>query len=145
LLSGLICFVTLYLLCGCASFKDTAGRSGQESIQQTGTTASVPMSGTDGSESLCKTNNACASPAPTNESKIAGTVQVCRLESAQCFLQTTDSPASIPSPGTTGPVVQVPEATYDFGSMPGYSVFSHKFVIKNVGTSELVIKKIFPG
>jgi hypothetical protein len=60
-------------------------------------------------------------------------------------------------PGTTGtgitpaqdkppaPAVEVPEKAFDFGVMREERDYSHAFIIKNVGTSELIIKKIVPG
>lgn len=101
--TGLLCFLVLYILCGCAGFKDASSLSGQQSVQKTETRESTPE--------------------PT--------------------LQTdTSSPARAEKPV---PVVQVPEPSFDFGKMSDDKVFVHKFLLKNVGTSELVIKKILPG
>ncbi len=126
LLGGFLVFLALYSLFGCASFKDLAGRPGQEQTQPAG-------------------SNACASTAATEESALPGTAQVCRLDSAVCYLQTTTPPPAISAPDKAAPVVQVPEKSFDFGTMRGDGDFSHKFKIMNTGTSDLIIKKIIPG
>jgi archaellum component FlaG (FlaF/FlaG flagellin family) len=43
------------------------------------------------------------------------------------------------------PVVEIPEKIFEFGAMNENRDYTHSFVIKNVGTSELVIQKILPG
>ena len=113
---GLLCFPVLYGLCGCASFKDTFSRSGQESPPQQSETKAPAL--------------------------IPATPQTCPLDPASCVPQTT-SPAA--APDKTAPIVQVPETSYDFGIMREDKEFVHKFHIKNAGASELIIKKISPG
>ena len=113
---GLLCFLVLYGLCGCAAFKDTSSRSGQgSSPQQSETKASALI------------------PAAS---------QTCRLDSVACIPQTTSLAIA---PDNAAPIVQVPETSFDFGIMREDKEFVHKFRIKNVGASELIIKKISPG
>jgi hypothetical protein len=114
---GLLCFPVLYGLCGCAAFKDTSSRSVQESPPQQQTETKAPA-------------------------LIPGTVQTCPLDSVAC-VQQTSSPVVAPEKAV--PIVKVPETSFDFGKMTEDKVFVHKFQIKNVGTSELIIKKILPG
>jgi len=113
---GLLCFALGYGLCGCASFKDSSSRSGQELPPQQSETKAPDL--------------------------IPAAPQICPLDPAGCIPQTT---SPVTPPGKAAPVVQVPETSFDFGTMSGDSVFVHKFQIKNVGTSELIIKKIIPG
>lgn len=42
----------------------------------------------------------------------------------------------------TGPVVQVPETSFDFGEVVEGKDYVHDFIIKNVGTAPLEIKKV---
>jgi len=113
---GLLCFLVLYGLCGCAAFKDTSSRSGQESPSQQSETKAPAL--------------------------FPATPQTCRLDSVECVPQTT-SLVVAPEKGT--PIVQVSETSFDFGIMREDKEFVHKFRIKNVGASELIIKKISPG
>ncbi len=113
---GLLCFALVCGLCGCAGFKDSSNRSGQElALQQSETKA---------------------------QALIPEAPQICLLDPASCIPQTT---SPVTPPEKVVPIVQVPETSFDFGTMSGDSVFVHKFQIKNVGTSELIIKKIIPG
>jgi hypothetical protein len=113
---GLLCFLIPYGLWGCASFKDTSSRSGQEAQPQQSETK-----------------------APT---LIPATLQTCPLNSVACVPQTT---SLVAAPEKAAPIVQVPETSFDFGIMREDKDFVHKFRIKNVGTAELIIKKIIPG
>jgi hypothetical protein len=113
---GLLCFPVLYGLCGCASFKDTSSRSGQESLPQQSETKAPAV--------------------------IPPTSQTCTLDPAACVPPTAPLAAA---PDKAAPIVQVPEATFDLGIMREDKTFVHKFLIKNVGASELTIKKISPG
>jgi hypothetical protein len=113
---GLLCFALVCGLCGCAGFKDSSYRSGQELPPQQSETK-----------------------APDLNPEAA---QICPLDPAACVPQTT---SPVTPPGKTAPVVQVPETSFDFGTMSEDKVFVHKFQIKNVGASELIIKKILPG
>lgn len=56
--------------------------------------------------------------------------------SPQAFAQA--APAS-------GPVAQIPEMSFDFGSIMEGNEYVHDFKIKNVGTAPLEIKKVVPG
>lgn len=44
-----------------------------------------------------------------------------------------------------GPVVQVPESSFDFGEVIDGKDYVHDFKIKNVGSSDLVLKKVLPS
>ena len=115
--TGVLCLSVLLLLCSCASLTGDTGASGQKPVTQTETKA--------------------AAPAPvTTETKVT-----------QPTSGTTGTPAVETTPGTRppGPVAEVPEKSFDFGTMREDRDYSHTFIIKNVGTSELVIKKILPG
>ncbi len=113
---GLLCFLVLYGLCGCAAFKDASSRSGQESPLQQSETKAPAL--------------------------IPATPQICPLDSVACVPQTTSLAAA---PEKAAPIVQVPETSFDFGMMREDKEFVHKFRILNAGTSELIIKKISPG
>jgi hypothetical protein len=103
------------MLCGCAAFKDSFSRFGQQPAQKAETKA----------------------PASIPE-----TAQVCSLDTVACVPQST---SPVAAPDKAAPVVQVPETSYDFGIMSEDKDFVHKFRIKNVGASELKIKKVLPG
>ncbi|SPJ13802.1 conserved exported hypothetical protein [Syntrophobacter sp. SbD2] len=70
------------------------------------------------------------------------TPQVCLLDPASCIPQT---PSPAVAPDKTAPIVQIPETSYDFGILREDTELVHKFLIKNVGASELIIKKVSPG
>ena len=67
---------------------------------------------------------------------------VCLLDPAAAIPETVS-----PAPATDeAPIVQLAETAYDFGTMNAETdEFVHKFSIKNVGASQLKIKKIIPG
>jgi hypothetical protein len=113
---GLLCFTVLYGLFGCAAFKDTSSRSAQESLPQQYETKAPAL--------------------------IPAALQTCPLDSIACVPQTT---SLVAAPEKAAPIVQVPETSFDFGIMREDKDFVHKFRIRNVGTSELIIKKIIPG
>jgi hypothetical protein len=52
-------------------------------------------------------------------------------------------PASEVSPGA--PVIQIPEATFDFGEVPEGGEVVHDYKIKNTGKAELQIERVQPG
>lgn len=112
----LLCFVVVYALCGCAGSDDAGRRMGQ--------------------------NSALPSRAETKAPSQDPSANVCILDPAAAVAA---SEACSPAPSTgDGPIVEVPESTYVFGSTIKRD-FSHAFVIKNVGTSDLKIKKVLPG
>lgn len=45
----------------------------------------------------------------------------------------------------SGPVLRIPEASYDFGSVPQGQRVEHEFVIKNEGDSDLIIQRLSPS
>ncbi len=55
--------------------------------------------------------------------------------------------AGAPIAGTpqNAPVMQVSEATYDFGEVPEGGELVHDFIIKNTGKAELRIEQVRPG
>jgi hypothetical protein len=112
---GLLCFTVLYGLFGCSALKDASSRSGQESSPQ---------------------QREAQAPPPVPE-----TPQTCPLDSVACVPQATPLAAALKK---EGPVAQVPETSFDFGIMNEDKEFVHKFRIRNVGTSELIIKQILP-
>jgi hypothetical protein len=114
--TGMLGFLVLFLLSGCTSYEDAFNRLAQKSRAV-----------------LHSETNAPVQAPPTAE--------ICLLDPVASVLETTS-----PAPATDkAPVVQVPETTHDFGTMGGGKEFVHKFSIKNVGTSELEIKKVVPG
>ncbi|HYA40091.1 MAG TPA: hypothetical protein VEF34_02210 [Syntrophobacteraceae bacterium] len=138
LLSGALCLVALYTLCGCAAWKDDLIRSAHDSAGKTDCKSSVAIPASNETQ-------AQASIAGANEyssALIPQTVQTCRIDSASCLLQATSPRAAAPDTGA--PVVHVPETSYDFGTMQEDKDFLHKFTVMNFGTAELVIKKIIP-
>jgi len=120
--AGLLCFSVLLMLCGCATFKGDSSSMGREPASQAETKAASPIPG------MTET---------TATASIPGTAQTCPVGSVAC-------PPPVPREKAV-PIVEVPEKSFDFGIMKEDRDYSHKFVIKNVGTSELIIKKILPG
>lgn len=114
---GLLCFSVLYIVCGCAAFKDSSSSSVQESPTQQKSEAKAPDT-------------------------ISGTLKVCPLDSVACVPENTSLAVA---PDKAAPVVQLPETSFDFGIMNENREFVHKFQIKNAGSSDLIIKKIIPG
>ena len=114
-LTGVLFLSVLLLLCGCATMTGDSSVSGQTPVTQTETKAAAPTPGTAGTQVSQPTSGT------------TGSVEV--------------------TPGTRapGPAVEVPERSFDFGVMREDTDYSHAFVIRNVGTSELVIKKVQPG
>jgi hypothetical protein len=85
------------------------------------------------------------SPVPSRaetkaSSQNPSTANVCTLDPVAAALE-----ISSPAPSTgDGPVVEIPESTYVFGASVR-SNFTHTFIVKNVGTSDLKIRKVLPG
>lgn len=123
----LLCFSVLLILGGCATSDGGSSRLGQEPAAQVETKAETPLTG------------ATSTPATAS---IPGTAQTCPVGSVACPPGTTTAAAT---PQRTGPVAEVPEKVFDFGRMTEDRDYSHAFIIKNVGTSELAIKKVLPG
>jgi hypothetical protein len=53
-------------------------------------------------------------------------------------------PAASEAPQAS-PVIQIPEATFDFGEVPEGGQVLHDYVIKNTGKAELLIERVQPG
>ena len=114
--TGVLCLLVLYMLSGCTTLEDTINRLAQKS-------------------------RVIFHPEAKAADQTPKTSETCVLDPA-AFVRETTSPA----PATDkAPVVQVPETTHDFGTIAEGEEFVHKFSIKNVGTSELEIKKVVPG
>jgi hypothetical protein len=66
------------------------------------------------------------------------------LAVANCPPASAQGPAgSSPALATQGgPLAEVPEKLYDFGDMSDGKEYVHDFVVKNVGTAPLEIKKV---
>lgn len=73
-----------------------------------------------------------------------------------CVLAFANSPhaqAQAPAPGpvgtapeqVSGPKAEIPEMSFDFGELSDSGEYSHAFIVKNVGTAPLEIKKVLPG
>ena len=43
------------------------------------------------------------------------------------------------------PKVLIPETTWDYGYVPGGTVVSHYYLVRNLGTDSLKIKSVNPG
>ncbi len=114
--TGMLCVLLLYPLSGCTTFTDASNRFVEKS-----------------SAVLHPENKT-----PDQESPTAG---VCLLDPAAAIPETV-SPATA---SDQAPIVQLAETAYDFGIMNENNEFVHKFSIKNVGASQLKIKKILPG
>ena len=66
------------------------------------------------------------------------------LAIANCPPASAQGPAGS-SPGLetpSGPLAEVPERFYDFGDLTDGKEYVHSFVVKNVGTAPLEIKKV---
>lgn len=66
------------------------------------------------------------------------------LAIANCPLAFAQGPVA-GSPGLeapSGPLAEVPERLYDFGDLKEGKEYVHSFVVKNVGTAPLEIKKV---
>ena len=50
-----------------------------------------------------------------------------------------------PAASPNAPVIQVPEATYDFGEVFEGGEVSHDYMVKNTGKTELQIEQVRPG
>ena len=120
----LLCFSVLLMLGGCATSNGGSSRLEQEPARQAETKAASPITGTT------------ATPATAS---IPGTAQTCPVGSVTCL------PGIAPAPQRTGPAAEVPEKSFDFGTMNEDRDYSHAFIVKNVGTSELTIKKVLRG
>ena len=63
---------------------------------------------------------------------------------ANCPLAFAQAPsgsgASLETP--SGPMAEVPEKLYDFGDLTEGKEYVHSFVVKNIGTAPLEIKKV---
>ncbi len=116
LLKGLLCFLVLGLLSGCAATKNTTSSL----VQKTLTIAHL------------------GSKTPEHGSEKGG---VCLLDPTPTAADATVAAA----PADKAPVVQIPETAFDFGTVTDDKDLVHKFSIKNVGKSELKIKKVMPG
>ena len=44
-----------------------------------------------------------------------------------------------------GPSIQLSETSFDFGEVYGGKEYVHDFMVKNVGSATLEIKKVLPG
>jgi len=69
-------------------------------------------------------------------------VGVCLLDPA-ANIPHQSSPAAIDP--AKAPVVQITEATHDFGVISGDGDLAHRFKIRNVGNDMLKIKNVSPG
>lgn len=56
-----------------------------------------------------------------------------------------EPPVAGAAASTGGPVVQLPETSFDFGEMYDGKEYLHEFIVKNVGNATLQIKKVMPG
>jgi hypothetical protein len=66
---------------------------------------------------------------------------MCLLDPVASVQQTVS-----PTPATdNAPIVELPETTHDFGTIGEGKEYVYKFIIRNIGKSELKIKKIIPG
>jgi len=132
-------FIIVYMLCGCASLKGELNSS-------PGVDSALRNSG--GISAQAPEPNQTKVPATASENEpgylpqIPENAQVCRLDSGPCV--PIDPSILSTGPEKQGPVAQIPETSFDFGTTNGDAVLTHKFVVKNAGTSDLLIKKIFP-
>jgi hypothetical protein len=70
--------------------------------------------------------------------------KVCLLEPTG-VLQEADAASRVAVDPEKAPSIEIPEISFNFGSVSGGKDFVHKFSVKNVGKSVLSIKKILPG
>jgi hypothetical protein len=58
----------------------------------------------------------------------------------------TPAPAQASAPTSDGtPVIQIPEATFDFGEAMEGTEVEHTFTVKNTGKAPLQIEQVRPG
>jgi hypothetical protein len=57
----------------------------------------------------------------------------------------TQAGPSISGTPQDAPVIQISEATYDFGEVPEGGELVHDFIVKNTGRTELRIEQVRPG
>ena len=114
--TGMLCVLLLYPLSGCTTFAN-------------------------GSNRFVENSSAVLHPETKASDQESSTTGVCLLDPVAAIPE-----AAPPAPATDkAPIVQLAETAYDFGTMNENNEFVHKFSIKNVGTSQLKIKKIVPG
>lgn len=74
-------------------------------------------------------------------SVVAMFLSLALLNCAPVFAQST--PGSAPAvEAPTGPLAEIPEKFHSFGKMVDLEVYKYDFVVKNVGTAPLEIKKV---
>ncbi len=149
LFAGLFCFFALNLLCGCAGFKDSYSRlekyPAKQQVETKVSTSAEGNNGTTGEPDILQRATAtAAAPSETINTLIPESAQTCRLDLGACIPPIPPQVSAPERPDTPVPIVQLPETSFDFGTI-GDGTFTHKFLIKNAGASELVIKKIIPG
>jgi hypothetical protein len=55
------------------------------------------------------------------------------------------APAGVAPEQVSGPKAEIPEMSFDFGELSDSGDYAHAFIVKNVGTAPLEIKKVLPG
>jgi hypothetical protein len=114
--TGMLCVLFLYPLYGCSTF-------------------------TGASDRFVKESRAVLHPETKAPGQDCATAGVCLLDPASAIPETVS-----PAPASdNAPIVQLAETAYDFGTVREDQDLRHKFTIKNVGTSQLKIKKVLPG
>ena len=86
--------------------------------------------------------------ATTGDSGVSGQQPAPQTETRAAAPTSGTAPAGIilaQAQQRTGPVAEVAEKSFDFGTMNEDRDYSHAFIIKNAGTSELTIKKVLRG
>ncbi len=115
-IKGLLYFLALCLVSGCATAKQSSSNFFQKTL-------ALAHLGTNPSEQKTEKGGVC-------------------LLDLQAAIPESTAPAA---PTDKAPIVQVPETTHDFGTVTEDKNLVHKFSIRNVGRSELKIKKVMPG
>lgn len=73
---------------------------------------------------------------------------LCMLLAHPAFTQESPAAKKVKAPEPTtagGALIEIPEATHDFGEVIEGESVSHRFVVKNKGTAELKIAQVRPG
>jgi len=140
LFRGPVCFFTLCALFGCAASNGVPFVRHDQSVK-TEINSPAPAA-----------QNRTDAPAPASDKNktadiqlIPGSAQICRLDDSMgCSSQAASPATSMAVTEKPAPVAQIPERSYDFGTMHEDRDFVHTFNIKNAGTCDLVIEKIIP-
>jgi hypothetical protein len=76
---------------------------------------------------------------------LLGCIWLTAAHAADSAGKTPKAKPADPEASQGAPVIQIPEATFDFGEVPEGGEVAHDFKIKNTGKAELQIERVQPG